>query len=305
MKRSVLPLNALRVAEAAARHGSFRAAARELGVTPSAVSQQIRLLEDGIGSPLFQRTSQGIRPTPTMARAKEAMDAGFRRLEAAMTILEDGERPGDLRLSVTPAFASKWLVPRLGSFQDQHPGIVVRVSTSMDLVNFETDAFDLAIRYGSGEYTGLHVQELLRERVIPVCSPSLLGGRDGLLSPGDLTEYVLIHDDSFKEDESCPDWAMWLKAAGVKDVSELKAIHFDRSDLAIEAAMTGRGVTLAKWTIAAADLEDGRLIQPIMLSQPVEFAYYIVTPAERLTRPAVRHFVEWLKDEAGRAAAQP
>lgn len=296
--RSNIPLNALRAFDAAARHLSFRKAAQELSVTPAAISQQIRALEESLGAPLFERTGRAIRLTPHALRSLPALEEAFRHLEKVMSTLRHPQEERALRVSVSPSFASKWLVPRLGRFQDAHPDAVVRVASSMELVDFEGDHFHLAIRYGSGNYPGLHVEELMRETVTPVCSPDLLGGQDRLENLEDLGQFTLIHDDSSLEDPSCPDWTMWLKAAGVKLKAGHRAWHFDQPDLAIQAALAGRGVALARWKMAETDMNEGRLIRPFRLCVPVEFAYYIVCPQRHLDLPQVQGFIGWLKSEA-------
>ena len=296
--RQSLPLNALRVFDAAARQLSFKKAAQELGVTPAAVSQQIRALEESLGAPLFQRTGRSIRLTDDASDCLRDLDEGFQLLEKAFMRLRQPQMAQALRVSVSPSFASKWLVPRLGRFQDSHPEATVRVSSTMELVDFDDGSFDLAIRYGAGNYPGLHVRELMRETVTPVCSPELLDGREGLERLEDLGQFTLIHDDSSLEDPSCPDWVMWLKAAGVRLESGHRAWHFDQPDLAIQAAVAGRGVALAKAKMAESDLLEGRLVQPFRVSQPVDFAYYVVCPEGYVERPAVASFIQWLQSEA-------
>lgn len=301
MKRALLPLNALRAFDAAARHLSFKKASEELSVTPAAVSQQVRSLEEYLGVQLFRRVNRSLHLTPAAESSLAALQDGFKGFEAAVAALQVVQTDMNLKISVSPSFASKWLVPRLGNFHDARSDIVVRVSASMMLVDFASEDFDLAIRYGAGSYPGLHVEELLRESVAPICSPALLEGDNPVRGLKDLSRFTLIHDDSSLDDPSCPDWHMWLKAACVSIEDGHTALHFNQSNLAIEAAIAGRGVALAKSTIAAADIKAGRLVRPFDDAQPVDFAYYIVCPEDMMEKEKVRSFVEWLRAEAAEA----
>lgn len=298
MKRALLPLNALRAFDAAARHLSFKKAAEEISVTPAAISQQIRSLEEYLGVQLFIRDKQVLRLTKQAERALPSLEDAFENFEVTVDILQESEKDNDLRLTLSPSFASKWLIPRLGRFQDEHPEIAVRVSASMDLVNFRNTDFDLAVRYGRGNYPGLYVEELMKEEVFPVCSPELLTGEKSIKTYEDLRNVTLIHDDSSLEDESCPKWEMWLKAVGITMPNDGKRIHFNTTQLTLEAALAGRGVAIAKGTIAKDDLEKGKLVKLFARAQPVDFAYYIVCPENRREIPKVKAFINWLREEA-------
>lgn len=303
LKRSQLPLNALRAFEAAARHLSFKHAAEELSVTPAAVSQQIRTLEDYLGIRLFRRTSRALILTEEAQESLEPLREGFDRIAEACAHLLAPRESNVLRLSLAPSFAAKWLIPRLGRYQEENPDIVVKIDATHELVDFSRGEVDLAIRYGAGEYPGLHVEELMREEVFPVCSPELLEGEDAIRSPADLGRVTLIHDDSSLEDESNPTWPMWLKAAGVAAGEGQRALHFNQTALALEAAIQGRGVVLAKRVLAETDLKQGRLVRPFRESHPVDFAYYMVCPEDRRDLPRVARFMDWLRSEAGRSWA--
>lgn len=298
MKRALLPLNALRAFDAAARHLSFKNAAEELSVTPAAVSQQVRALEEYLGVQLFKRLNRTLVLTAQANNALPALESGFKQFEIAVGELLALREENNLRISVSPSFAAKWLVPRIGSYYEQHADVVVKLSASMHLVDFSREEFDLAIRYGAGDYPDLAVEELLRESVSPVCSPELMQD-DGIKSLSDLKRFTLIHDDSSLDDPSCPDWAMWLKASCVAMEDGQSALHFNQSNLAIEAAIAGRGVALAKSTIAEADIAAGRLVRPFEKVQSVDFAYYMVCPKEKLETAKVQSFMAWLRAEAG------
>ena len=296
--RRLPPLNALRSYEAAARHRSFTRAAGELGVTPAAVSHQVKMLEDHIGVALFQRVNRQL----VLTEAGEACLPGIRQAFDGLTIAIDAistaGRQGVLTVSVAPSFASKWLLPRLERFKALHPDIDVRVSASMQLVDFASGEIDVAIRYGSGRYPGLASQRLISEAVIPLCNPKLQEGPNPLRSPADVALHTLLHDDSPDDDQSCPTWEMWLKAAGVDGVDATRGPRFNQSSLVLEAAILGQGIALAKSTIAAADLAEGRVVKPFELTLPLEFAYYIVYPESKTLMPKVDVFIRWLKEEA-------
>ena len=159
---------------------------------------------------------------------------------------------------------------------------------------------DLAIRYGRGDYPGLYSEKLLEEAVFPVCSPALLEGARPLRVLADLEGFILIHDESSLDDESCPDWSMWLKAAAIKLKKGHQALHVDQSNLAIEAAIAGRGIALAKAAIAASDIASGKLVRPFRESHPVAFGHNIVCPRENRDTARVKNFIAWLKREAAR-----
>jgi len=268
MGRRLPPLNALRAFEAAARHLSLSRAADELSVTPAAVSHQIRTLEDHLGVALFRRDGRSLLLTDAGQACLPGIREGFERLASAIDEIDSLGMVGVLTVSVAPSFAAKWLVPRLDRFQVRHPEIDVRVSASMQVTDFSRDDVDLAIRYGAGRYPDLVVEKLLEESVFPVCSPGLLKEKGPIDTPEALRSHTLLHDDSPDNDESCPTWAMWLKAAGV-EMDASRGPRFNQSSLVIEAAALGKGVALAKATLAAADLAEGRLVKPFPVNAPV------------------------------------
>jgi LysR family glycine cleavage system transcriptional activator len=296
--RRLPSLNALRAFWAAARHGSLVQAASELHVTAAAVSQQVRLLEDSLGVPLFERTKKGLVLTETGSRILPGIDDAFGQLHDTLAMLDGAEDEGSLTISVAPSFATKWLLPRLSRFMTRHPGIEVNVKASADLTDFETDRVDLAIRYGRGGYPGLTAEQFLRDRLFPVCSPSLLGRHE----PGDLAKFLqtatLLHDDSSDQHKAFPGWKMWLKAAGIDDLVDWrKGPHFDHSVLAIEAALSGLGVALAAPSLVGADIDAGRLVRLPGKAMEMEFAYYLVYPPSHAASPKLQAMRQWIFDE--------
>lgn len=297
--RALMPLNALRAFEAAARHLSFSRAAEELSVTPGAISQQIRMLEDHAGAPLFIRQARGLELTDAARSALPLLRDGFERLLDASAMLREPSKRRQVTVSVAPSFAAKWLMPRMDAFHQANPDIEVWISADMELADMAEGAVDIAVRYGSGDYPGVSSEMLVSETVLPVCSPALLNGAHPIRKPADLAHHVLLHDGSADADPSCPDWAMWLKARGVTGVDARRGPRFNQSSLVIEAAAMGRGVALAKRTLAQADLQSGRLAAPFADgSTPIDFAYYIVLPRNRPPSASTRAFSDWLKSEA-------
>ena len=297
MARRLPPLNALRAFEAVSRHLSITHAADELGVTPGAVSQSVKALEEYLGKSLLSRTSRGLVLNDAAAAALPALSEGFDRLAEASQRLAGPERGGRLTVSVSPSFAQKWLAPRLADFSAEHPDVDVQIQASMGLSNFEAEGVDLAIRYGAGGWAGLEAKLLLREEVTPVCAPNVAAE---LKTPADLTKFTLIHDDSTLNDESCPDWPMWLKAAGVAGVDGSRGPRFNQSSLAIDSVANGRGVALAKRALAQNDLDAGRLVAPFAMATPLHFAYWIVHPPGRARSKPARVFIAWALDQAAR-----
>lgn len=297
------PLNSLRAFEASARHLSFSKAAQELHVTPAAISHQIKMLEDHLGTALFKRLNRSLVLTDAGQACLPGIRDGFETLRNAVREIGAVARQSVISVSCAPSFASKWLLPRLERFRVAHPELDIRISASMQLVDFAREDIDVAVRYGAGNYPNLKVERFMAERVFPVCSRKLLEGSEGLTSPAKLKFHTLLHDDSPDDDDTCPDWRMWLKAAGITDVDPSRGPRFNQSGLVLEAAVLGAGVALAKETLAQGDLDAKRLIRPFDISVAVDFAYYLVCPPERASLPKVQLFMDWLKQEAAAPSA--
>ena len=299
MARPLLPLNALRAFEAAARHLNFSRAADELAVTPGAVSQQIRLLEETIGHPLFKREAKGLQLTDLGRACVPVLREGFERLMDASSLLREPPRRRQVSVSVTPSFAAKWLMPRMDDFHRTHPEIEVWISADMEPANLHDGVVDLAIRYGPGGYEGYHSELLMTETVLAVCAPSLLSGDHPIVRPADLVHHTLLHDLSSDADPSRPDWAMWLKARGIRHPDPRRGSRFNQNSLLIEAAIAGRGVALAKRTLAQSDLASGRLVAPFPDgSEAVGYAYHVILPRDRPSSPSAAAFVAWIRKQA-------
>jgi LysR family glycine cleavage system transcriptional activator len=299
MSRRLPPLRALRAFEAAARQMSFARAADELAVTPAAVSQQIKLLEDTLGLALFHR-SPHLALTEGAAAALPLFTDAFDRLERAVERLRQGRRGGPLVVSVPPFFAARWLVPRLERFYDRHADIDLRLSASRRLVDFAVDDVDCAIRYGAGRYPGLHAERLWVEEVVAVAAPRLAAR---LAQPADLLGCTLLVNQNTGWDRTFPDWRSWLAAAGVEAGDGLRLKPFDETALIIEAAVAGLGVALIWRSLVGDDIKAGRLAQ-VFPARPLDNAFHLVCPPTRLEWPKVAAFRAWVLEEAGGTTAR-
>ena len=296
--RRLPPLNALRAFEAAARHLSFSAAAAELHVTPAAISHQIKALEDDLGVKLFRRLNREVQLTDAGQACLPGLRDGFDRITEAVGLALRQDAGGILTVSSSPGVAAKFLVPRVEKFRTLYPEIDMRVDASMHLVDFARENVHVALRYGRGNYPGLSVKLLMQSEVMPVCAPSLLRGPHPLREPRDLRHHMLIHDETLAQDPSCPDWAMWLRAAGVEGVDSHRGLRFNQIALALDAAIAGRGVVLARNVFAADDLAAGRLVRLFDAATPADFAVYVVTPPASAALPKVKAFCDWVTAEA-------
>jgi LysR family transcriptional regulator, glycine cleavage system transcriptional activator len=288
-------LHALYVFEAAARHLSFTEAARELSISQTAVSHQIRSLEGELGVTLFRRAPRRVELTPDGKAWALELGEIFSRLHALNRRLRQPPRPRlrEVAISILPSFGTRWLVPRLGKFLDRHGDTEVRISSTDRLVDLAAEGIDLGIRYGFGRYPGLVTEKLADDAWVVVCSP-LFAAREKLRSPRDLMRLVLLQDDA-------PDaWSRWFEANGVRGAQRRRRTELSDSSMLIEAALRGQGVGLARWSLALDELAAGRLVRPFpkARSLPTGVAYYLAAPRESLRRPAVAAFRDWIRAEA-------
>lgn len=299
--KSPVHLNALRAFEASARHQSFSAAAAELHVTPAAVGQLVRALEEWLGVPLFHRVSSGkvrLIPTDAAERALPDIRAGFDRLALGLERLKEGGISGVLTVTVSPAFAAKWLLSRVDRFQAAWPDTDVRLETSLKPVDFVAQGIDIGVRYGTGVWRGLTAEKLMDEEVYPVCSPKLLRQR-GMKLPEDLAREVLIHDLSMEGHAGFPSWDAWLRKAGIRNAITTRGMKINNSAAVLQAAAEGHGVALARSVMARDDLASGRLVRlfpEIRFASPL--AYFVVYRAECSNLPRLAAFRDWLFEEA-------
>jgi LysR family glycine cleavage system transcriptional activator len=289
-------LNALRAFEAAARHLSLTRAGRELHVTQSAVSHQVRHLEEELAMELFERRPRALRLTQAGERLALAAREAFARIAEAARRID--ARTARLSVSVLPSFGARWLLPRLKRFRTAWPRIDLRIHASSEPCDFAQDGIDVAIRYGRGRWKGLRSEKLLSEDVFPVCNARVARS---LRSVADLRRHALLHDEGRGAHGG---WREWLRGAGAAALERRGEIVFTDSNLMLQAAADGQGVALARGVIAEGDLLSGRLVRPFETSIPARYHYFLVYPAARAVRPEVRAFREFLLEELERSARQ-
>lgn len=292
MARRLPPLNALRAFEAAARHESFTRAAEELCVTQGAVSHQVKALEAELGIKLFNRERQRLVITEAGRAYLIVLRDALDRIAVGTERLLQRQSAGVLTVSTSPDFAAKWLVHRLGRFAESHPEIDLRVSATLHHVDFAREDVDLAVRHGDGNWPGLDAVRMCSEELFAVCSPKLLAGRARLRKPADLLKLPLLHLDDRRA------WSMWLEAAGVAHRELSQGPVLNRASMVIDAAVDGQGVALARTTLAAWDLINGRLVRPFAETLRIARTYWIVCPRATSSLPKIRLFREWLLAEA-------
>ncbi len=283
-------LNGLRAFEAAARHLSFTQAASELNVTQTAISHQIRRLEEELGIPLFIRKNRALALTPEASEYLPGIRAAFNDLRLATDRLLRKDDDNVLTISTLASLAAKWLLPRLSAFQEAHPDIDVRITTSTGLVDFRSGNVDAAIRYGRGHWPGLRAEWLMADEMFPVCSPALLSGKHPLRHPEDLRDHVLLHNTNNGDD-----WRLWLTAAGLPpDISKQPGITFDLILMTVQAAIDGMGVAMGRTSYVKDDIAKDRLVVPFKIALPADAGFYLVSPEGAPDSPKLRAFRQWL-----------
>lgn len=299
--RTLPGTRALKMLVSAGRHLNFTRAADELGLTPAAVSYQVKEIEDQLGVKLFVRTNRSIHLTPEGKVLCEAAADALEIVTKATVRIQKMSRSSttQLKVAVSAEFATKWLLGRVERFRKVQPDIELRFDVSYELKDFELDDIDVAIRYGSGKYPGLTAHRLFGNVIVPVCSPRLLASGKPLNEPRDLMHHTLAHIDWSRDGLTWPNWQMWMAAAGVHDFDDSRTLAFETSNDAVEAALVGEAVALADFAMVANELSEGRLVRPFELSvkAPSEFAYFLVYPTEAETEPRTAAFRDWLLGE--------
>jgi LysR family glycine cleavage system transcriptional activator len=292
VRRRLPPPNWLRTFEAAARHLSFTDAAHELNITQSAVSQHVRLLEQHLKEPLFNRFPRRLELTDTGRAYLPAVREAFDRLAKGTEELFGDRERRLLTVKVNVAFAALCLAPRLQSFCNRHPGVELRLLNAIWLTDPDWESTDLEIRHGRGGWRGLQEWRLTRDTLFPVCAPALLQGTAALRRPQDLAGHTLLHGLATNDG-----WGRWLEAAGVDGPVTSTTLQFDTFVVACAAAATGGGVALARASLVAGDLESGRLVRPFDVEIPAEESFFLVRPEDRPESVQTRAFREWLLEE--------
>lgn len=287
---SRLPLEHFRFFEAAARHVNFTRAATELCVTHGAVSQRIKIIEEELQTKLFARDGRNMRLTPAGTELYERIKAALNEIDRAVELLRNGNANRPLTVSVLPAFATRWLIPRLGNFNKLYPNIPINIRAGFTLADFDRDGVDVAIRFGLGNWPSVKSEKLFDDELFPVCAPGFQGGIS-LLSPEDVLRYPLLHDER-------QPWTIWLAATGIQEEPKVEGPVYGNSNLLLEAAAAGHGIALARATFVKPDLDSGRLIRLSQLSAKTRYSHYVVYPAAPALPKAVNVFRSWLMEFA-------
>ncbi|KTB58657.1 transcriptional regulator GcvA [Pseudomonas allii] len=295
--RDLPPTATLRAFEVATRHATFTSASEELHVTQSAVSHQLKHLEDLWGLQLFQR-GKALRLTPAGAALAPIVREFFMNLEATLADLREQKGRVRLKVSTTYSFALKWLLPRLPSLSQQHPQILITLETSDKAIKFSSADADVAIRLGNGNYPGLHSEFMLREQIFPVASPDLLNRFGTPHEPAELLRYPLLTRDGA---DLVPKWEAWFEHVGTSIAPLKESVRFADTNMTIEAALLGQGIALARSGHVEAEINDGRLVRLFELPFASPVGYYFVCPKGIETQPHIISFRNWLLAESMQA----
>ena len=301
--RKLPPLASLRAFEAAARHLSFERAAAELGVTPTAISHQIRLLEEFCGQALFRRRPRPLALTGAGERLFPVLRNGLDAFAVAIAlVMRDAER-GPLRVTTPSAFASQWLVPRLPQWREAHPDIPLEIIGTNAVLDLRAGEADVTIRYARNMPTGFAAEELFRDTYVPVCSPALLASSGPITRAADLLRCPLIHFDWLRADPDTPNWRRWLATArsvdpDIPEVAEVWGLSFREELHAIEAVVAGQGVAICSDVVVGRELDSGVLVKAHDLSLP-GYGFYLVYLRNHARQPVIDAFSRWIRSVAG------
>jgi LysR family glycine cleavage system transcriptional activator len=288
------PLSALRGFEAAARLNSFSKASNELFMTQSAISHQVKLLEEYFGQPLFKRINRTVEVTDAGLDFLKTTQLTLGQLQKGTIRLEFFNKPGLVVLYTSPAFASKWLVKRLPDFKRKYPEIDAWVYTEYSQESLEHAEVDLAIWLGTGDWSGVSCTQLFNDEVTPLYAPSMLSEGDIIESPNDLTRYPLIHDNQMDRRE---DWNAWFSAMGMEEFNSVGGYNFNDSGFALDCALSGQGVVLGSAMLAKDLIDSGQLIRPFPLALPTELNYYLVYRSDKLGNRDIVNAANWILEE--------
>jgi len=290
VNRRLPPLNALRAFEAAARHESFSAAARELNVTHGAISHQVKALEEWLGMPLFARRTRAVRLTDAGSTYLPVIEGAFNQIHGATEGLVRARSDSPLHVTTTPAFAVRWLAPRLGRLWRDHPDLDLRLHEVPWMTEVEPGGAeaDLVVRIGPGTGPGVESVPLMPGTVTPMCSPRLLADGPPVERPEDLLAYRLLHGFSYGP------WQDWFARAGIDDADVAHGPIFDDTNLAYSAALAGQGVGLLHTALTGEEIAAGQLVRPFAIGSQDDMGYFIVHPRTTSHEPRVARFRDWL-----------
>lgn len=303
--RDLPPLSLMQGFEAAARHLSFTRAGAELFLTQSAVSRQVKALEEWLGLPLFERRTRALSLTPAGQRFHRTVSDVLRQLEEASRVLRQPGTARTFTVTTTPTFASLWLIPRLASYTQAHPKVDVRISASSEVVDLDRSAIELAIRYGDASLAR-DGSKLFAEEVFPVCAPAVANdSRHPIRGPGDLAHHVLLHFADQERTQPALDWGTWLRAVGQAQLVPAGALHFSHYDQVILAAINGQGVALGRSPLIRRSIREGKLCMPFSSRTVAARAYYVLTGRSASGNSDVDNFVSWIHAEAACELPRP
>ncbi len=297
MRHFGLHLNALRAFEAAARLSSFSRAAEELNVSQSTISHHIKGLEKTLGIRLFVRRNRRVVLTSAGEVLYPVLECSFNKISLTLSTLKESREKEPLKVTVTPSFANKWLMPRLPRFREAHPGIEVQLQPSLSLSEFDVVGHDVGVRTGWGKWPGLKAEFFMPVHMTPLCSPGLLDGREHPAKPADLADFTLIHADVSKETGIESEWREWLMAVGAEDINVRRGLSFQDPGLALRAAIDGLGIVMGYLELAEIDMAEGRLLRLFDESVQHPWSYYIVVPEGRTEEEQTIAFCEWLRSQ--------
>ena len=292
-----LPLNALRMFEAVATRLNFSDAAEALNVTPAAVSQQVKALEDYLQTPLLRRNGRGVQLTLEGKQLLPGLRRGLGELEAALQQIRQERESGTVNVTTLSSFLQKWLTPRLADLHARHPEIDFRIQTSSEVVDFARTDFHAAIRLGSGDYPGLRSEKFLDEYLVAVASPAVLAKYGPLSNGVDLASMPLLHGTEI-------DWGSW-SAGDAESLTRLRGTFIDDSAALLGATVEGVGFGILRWTLAAAEFQAGRVVLASNRIMPHRFAYHFVCPEGYMVLPKVAALRDWLVQQAQQFPAPP
>ena len=286
------PLTALRAFEAAARHGSLSEAARELNVTHAAIAQQVRKLEEWFGQKLMRREGRGVAATDKGAKLTAGLSEGFATMRAAVLALTEDDATRPLKITLTPTFAANWLMPRLGCFRTSHPEIEIMLNPTAEAIDLISEDYDLAFRFGAGEWSGLEAERMLESRHAVVAAPALLKGKK-IKTPADLTSLPWVQELGMDERR------VWLEAHGVEDSGSRNILHMP-GNLVVDAIRRGEGVGITGRAWFEEDIAAGRVVELFDEEQDECLGYWMVSrPGPH--RPPLKEFMRWVRAQATEA----
>lgn len=301
--RKLPPLNSIRAFEATARNLSFTKAANELNVSAGAISQQVKLLEDYLAIQLFKRKNRKIMLTDEAQVGLPQIIKGLDHLLEGINAIQNYQIDKPLTITLPPTFATRWLIPRLNSFQKLHPEIDVRIDATYKVLDLINDDIDAGIRFCSGNHPEFQADFLFSQKIMVVCSPALLEKGVKLEVPEDLENFTLLHCDFhlWTSTKAQPDWDMWFSLAGIDNFDTSRGVYFSQHDLLVQAAIEGQGVALVASVSADKAIKEGLLISPFKCNIPLDDSYYFICSKMKSNLPRVKVFRNWLLTEVEKA----